>query len=64
METRYIKMADNPDWDGFDNIVKPIHDWRTYVTDEVREMWETIRLAGRYAIVSICEEMASNENWD
>lgn len=59
-----IASAKNPDWEEFDRQFKHIHEWQTYITDEVRFNWNKIPLIGRCAIISCCEEMASNENWD
>lgn len=60
----HIKDAENPDWEEFNKAWKHVHDWRTYVTEEVRIMWELIPLIGRCAIISCCERVASNEEWD
>ena len=62
--TVHIKDADNPNWKEFDAKDKHIHDWRTYITEEVRENWCLINLLGRCAIISCCEAMADNEEWD
>ena len=57
----YIKDANNPDWNGKHSRC---HNWRYYVTDEVRSHWAIISLIGRCAIISCCTKMADNEIWD
>jgi len=60
----HYNEAVNPNWKEFDRQWKHIHDWRTYITDEVRTNWDKIPLIGRCAIISCCKETAGNENWD
>lgn len=60
----YLKEAQNPDWEIFDAEAMHVHDWRSYITDEVREMWFNIPLIGRCAVIACCENVASNEEWN
>lgn len=62
--SQYIESAKNPDWEEFDKEWKHVHDWRTYITEEVKTNWDKIPLIGRCAIISCCKEVASRENWD
>jgi hypothetical protein len=61
---QHREAALSPDWADFDNRNKHVHDWRTYVTDEVRAIWETIPLEGRMALIHCCESAADREEWD
>lgn len=57
----YIEDANNPDWIG--NHGK-CHNWRNYVTEEIKELWIMIPLVGRCALIVCCQNMADNEEWD
>lgn len=61
---RYKEAAENPEWEAFDKLTRAIHDWRTYVTAEVRAAWFDIPLEGRLAVISCCEQEADAEEWD
>ena len=41
-----------------------VHDWRNYVSDELRAMWRTFTPAQQTAIGKNAEEAASREEWD
>lgn len=59
------ETAENPEWEKYDNhFGKHVHDWRTYVSDEVRKIWNELPLIAKCAVISVCEEMADNEQWD
>jgi hypothetical protein len=55
---KYRNNALNPDWAGYDQKSKAIHDWRNYVTEKVRNIWDTIPIEGRLAIIDCCESAA------
>ena len=57
-------QAESPQWGGFDKQWKHVHDWRTYVTDEIRAAWFDIDVAARCLIISIAQECADREHWD
>ena len=40
------------------------HDWRNYVSDELRAMWDTFTDAQKIAIGRSADESASEEVWD
>lgn len=61
---QHREAALNPDWAEYDRVYKHIHDWRSYVTAEVRAVWDEIPIEGRLAIVHCCEETASREEWN
>jgi hypothetical protein len=50
----------SPDWDEEDRV----HNWRNYVSDELRAMWGTFTPEQRSAIGRSAEEQASREEWD
>ena len=59
-----IEQAENPNWEQFDNEWKHVHDWRTYITDEVREQWAVIDLEARCIAINIAQSCADQEHWD
>ncbi len=59
-----IEQANNPEWDDFDSKLKHVHDWRTYITDEVRHNWECIDLEAKCIVIHIAQSCADNERWD
>ena len=60
----YLKDAVNPNWEEFDKGFHRVHNWRTYITEEVRAHWNNISVIGRCAVISCCEAMADREEWD
>ncbi len=58
------EQAENPQWEDFDKQWKHVHDWRTYVTTEIRVAWFDIDVATRCLIISIAQEAADHEHWD
>lgn len=59
-----IEQAENPNWEQFDSESKPVHDWRAYITDEVREQWAVIDLKARCIVIHIAQSCADQEDWD
>lgn len=55
------KEAESP---NFDYRGKRVHDWQTYVSEELQEMWFDIDLKVRCAIIRSCQEQADAEHWD
>lgn len=56
--------ANNP---NFQNIIKygpMVHDWRRYVTQDIKDNWDNLSLETRAALVEVCQEVADNEKWD
>ena len=58
-----IEQAENPNWEQFDSELKPVHDWRSYITDEVREQWDVIGLEARCIVIHIAQACANKESW-
>lgn len=50
----------NPEWDR----VWKVHNWRNYITDELRAMWDTFTPEQKLAIARMAEEQASREEWE
>lgn len=56
----FIQAAINPEWDK----ATKVHDWRNYVPENIRAMWETFTIAQRIALVQWADDIADNEYWD
>lgn len=41
-----------------------VHNWRNYISDELRAMWQTFPDEQKRAIAKSAEERASHEEWD
>lgn len=41
-----------------------VHDWRSYVPDELEAMWPTLSPEVRMAVAVVAQIAASNEEWD
>lgn len=61
---KYREDALNPNWAEFDSRKRHMHDWRTYVTENVRAIWDTIPVEGRMALIDCCDDVASREEWE
>ena len=47
------------DWEG-----KPVHEWRSYIPEEIRDIWHTFSQRQKVAIMHMAESLASNELWE
>jgi hypothetical protein len=57
----YLKeQALNPEWDRAGRV----HDWRNYISERVKELWDTFSDEQKLALVEQADEHASNEHWD
>jgi hypothetical protein len=57
----YLKeQALNPKWDKAGRV----HDWRNYVSENVRALWHTFTEEQKYALVEQADNQASYEDWD
>lgn len=56
--------ASSPEWGEFDSKWKHVHDWRTYITDELRQNWDSLSLETRCALVNCCQQCADAEIWN
>lgn len=50
----------DPDWKSAGRV----HDWRNYISDEVRAMWSTFTDAQKAALARMAEVTADNEEWE
>lgn len=64
-------MQDDAGWTGVGDYLNPkwdeagrVHDWRNYISDELRAMWHTFNDAQKRAIARSAEERAGNEEWE
>ncbi len=51
---------EHPDW-GSAGLV---HDWRNYISSELRVMWETFTDTQKRAIARHADELVGREEWD
>ena len=49
-----------PDWTRAERV----HDWRNYISDDLRSLWDTFTVAQKLAIARNAEEAAGREHWD
>jgi hypothetical protein len=55
----------SPDWAGYDaHRGNHIHDWRTYATTDLRDIWETLTPKQQRIVADALNEVASGEDWD
>ena len=40
-----------------------VHDWRNYVPDEIREVWEYLSIESRLVIAIIANHISEQEEW-
>ena len=50
--------------DGDFSDIGRVHDWRNYISDEVREMWGTFSSAQKLALFRQADQCADRENWE
>lgn len=55
-------LAEPMVWDWGQN--KAVHEWRSYVTDEVKAVWPTFTPAQKVAVMRMLDGIASQEEWD
>ena len=41
-----------------------VHNWRNYISDKVKKMWDTFTLEQKIALVEQADEQADKEEWD
>lgn len=51
------------DYPDFENA-KKAHDWRNYVSVELRKSWKTFTLKERRIIYTLANKIALSEEWD
>lgn len=51
----------SPDWTP---PVKYVHDWRRYISDEMKEAWHTFSFDQKRMIYNSAKELAEDEHWD
>lgn len=50
----------NPKWENAGRV----HDWRNYISNELRTVWGTFTDAQKIALGENAEEIAGREEWD
>jgi hypothetical protein len=53
-------LSDPPLWEKAERV----HDWRNYVGENVRRIWDTLTTEQKLAIGLDAQEQASRENWE
>jgi hypothetical protein len=49
-----------PDWDS----ASIVHEWKSYISEEMRQMWDSFSDAQKIAIARNAEDQAAFEEWD
>lgn len=49
---------------GFEKPLNKCHDWRRYVPDPVRKVWQTLTRETRLMVYAMAERQANAEEWD
>ncbi len=62
LRTEWAEEAQNPDWDRLLHV----RSWRTYIADEIRDVWLTLPLDTRLLLIHVANmaEAASDYNQD
>lgn len=56
----YKEQALNPKW----NEASRVHDWRNYISEEVKFLWDTFSDVQKFAIMKQADNQANQEVWD
>ena len=51
---------ENPDW----KAATKVHEWKNYIDDPVREIWDTITTAQKKALANQAQNIADAEEWE
>ena len=54
------RAATNPNW----SQASRVHDWRNYISDEVKRLWDGFSIPQRAALVRQAQAIADREEWD
>ena len=49
-----------PDWEDAGRV----HDWRNYISEELRAIWWTFTVDQKMAIARNADDIAGREHWD
>lgn len=47
-----------------DNRDGHVHNWQTYITDEVKAVWDRLGDDGKFALYLVAKKAADSEEWD
>jgi hypothetical protein len=50
----------NPKWINTTRV----HDWRNYISDDLRDIWDTFTDKQKEIIAKNADDQASNEHWE
>lgn len=51
---------ENPQWNEYHRV----HNWRNYVSNDVKEIWNTFTDTQKLLLAQLFEELAGNEEWN
>lgn len=54
----------NPQWEKFRKESKHVHDWRTYIPENIQKMWNDISVESRLMMYEVADYAASQEHWE
>ncbi len=55
---------ENPNWEEFESTFKHIHDWKSYVSDELKKHWCNIDEKSKAIFASCLQDIADREHWE
>ena len=59
-----VKRINNPNWVEYFESSVHVHDWRTYIPDEIKGYWVALNEEAKYIAYAMAEMQASQEEWD
>lgn len=54
----------DPNWAEHDAKLKHVHEWKSYIGEELRGMWGTFSDGQKKAIAANAQDIADREQWD
>lgn len=60
MDDLWGTSVENPEWEKS----RRVHDWRNYIDEEVKAIWNTFTPEQRMALAKQADNLASAEEWD
>lgn len=54
------RKVHNPKW----NQVCKVHDWRNYIDDGIKQIWEYLSIDAKLIAMIMAEKQAKEEDWD
>ena len=54
----------HPNWAEYDSDMTPVHDWRGYISTDLRAAWDTFTKEQRRLIAENAQVIADREVWE